>query len=555
MLNKKLMLLSFAAIMLPSISLAEPGTIKGRKPASLTILATRGDESVRTDASSESNFELTLPESSESTRLNIIDSTGSLGGTVVLAIKRGGRIYSVTSARAQKICRKASAVAITGLKVSDDKIVNVGQIKANDERYSLKRALPRKRLDTNATAEINNRCELLTGSDNPGLGTSDTARIRKSKREALGVTIKVGDDKDSDGDGLVEELDVDDDGDGVLDNYDSDTVSNPSAVRIFSNLKLSLENSVNVKALRNAGSVSETQIQTSIDSAMEGTTTLAIQVAGESGDTVELNCGALGYCSAEGTGQASVGGSFPGTVGNSTFDSDADGFGTIVEGGTGDFQLRTGATSSEIGAGDVMTEIVTPSVGDAYQVSGIINFVFNTTPAIKTAQVNSDTATTITYPAVAGNPGTTGNCLAAPSTGDVSLTLNVWRPERPAIAGAGETDFMDVGNSIITIDLPNAPAGGSGPGNCVRGYSESDDELSLATDGSGNQTLTDSAGDRLASTSNTVTFSINLTTCLNNPSAGSPVSWSAGQTLLVDVQFRNSSGDNAAQKICVTRST
>ena len=58
------------------------------------------------------------------------------------------------------------------------------------------------------------------------------------------------------------------------------------------------------------------------------------------GDAVELDCLGLSYCSAGGTGRALEGGAFPGD-----YDVDADGFGAIFRGTTGDFQLGVGATA------------------------------------------------------------------------------------------------------------------------------------------------------------------------------------------------------------------
>ncbi|MFN9960246.1 MAG: hypothetical protein ACK55I_44755, partial [bacterium] len=199
------------------------------------------------------------------------------------------------------------------------------------------------------------------------LGTG-TSRFSEAVRTFAGDTV------DSDGDGLVNALDIDDNNNGVIDNYDaaSSAPSATDAFRVFSNLKLELDQSLNLHA---TGSLPTA----SIDTALQSVQTLAIQVAGATSETTELDCGTLSYCSSGGTGQANNQ-PFPGTAGGA-FDSDSDGLGTITKGGTGDFQLQTKATSAAIGAGDTLIERVTAADGTERQIPGVLNFVFNSTPA------------------------------------------------------------------------------------------------------------------------------------------------------------------------------
>lgn len=165
--------------------------------------------------------------------------------------------------------------------------------------------------------------------------------------------------KDADDDGLVDAVDADNDDDGVLDNYDSQGndrgPAGPTAVRsfyVFSNLKVEIDQTLNV----NVGPVSTAQV----DDLLEGHQTLAIGVPGDTsaGETTELDCAALTYCAAGGTGMAMGSGPFPGAAGGPS-DPDSDGLGTITKGPTGDFQLQTMATSGEIRGGDTFIERVT----------------------------------------------------------------------------------------------------------------------------------------------------------------------------------------------------
>lgn len=351
---------------------------------------------------------------------------------------------------------------------------------------------------------------------------------------------------DKDYDGLSDPIDADDDGDGTLDNYDSDesTTASATSFNLFSNLKLSIDQSINFQTT----GLSTTQI----DTAMQSVQTLAIQVAGSGSSAVELDCGSLGYCSSGGTGRTVVGfNNFPGTAGG-TYDSDSDGLGTITSGPTGDFQLQTGAKSSTISAGDVLMERVTTS-GVETIIPGMLNFVFASNPAIKSVKVNSDTAQNVDY-TVTPKLGSSSNCISVPNSGTVALTLVGYRPQRPGVSTAGEGAYVDIGGSLVTIDIPNGASvsgtGGSGPGNCrAASYTPASGETNLVADANG---LKDNFADTDTSASNTYSFVIDVTDCMTNAPSG-PFSWNAGEKLFVDLQFRSSQGDNAAQKICLQR--
>ena len=131
------------------------------------------------------------------------------------------------------------------------------------------------------------------------------------------------------------------------------------------------------------------------------------------------------------------------------------------------------------------------------------------------------------------------------------LKVSGWRPQRAGVSGAGEATYVDLGNSKITIDIPNGPTPGGpaqGPGNCVASaYSESDTNLSVSADG-----LQDSKGDIDADASNTYEFTLDVNSCLASSPSGA-ISWDPGQSLSLDLQFRSRDGDNAAQKICLRR--
>ncbi|MBX7145416.1 MAG: hypothetical protein K1X79_13280 [Oligoflexia bacterium] len=540
-----LLVLSFS---LPAFAASK---VKGKAYSGTAAIVTCNGKSAREESGIGGSFNLSTPCSSGAVRVHLIDKTNSsYEGPFLAAVRKGSKYYSVPVARLLQICKSSAAVGITAFKRKSG-TTDLGTLKvltntSGAKTYYSQRSFGKSELSTSSTADLDAKCRF--GSP---LGTTALAKLRKVKKQKLGILI--GNSEDLDGDGRENSFDPDDDGDGVGDAFETGAPTLTStSVRLFSNLKPDLSNSVNVAAYRQAGQ-NETDIASAIDTLMSQHTTLAIPVLGDVGTTTELNCTGLNYCSADGTGTVQGAGNFPGSVGDATYDPDSDGFGTITAGGTGDFQLQTGANSSEIKGGDVITEIVTDSSNKETTYSGILNFTYNTSPAVTQVVVGSDAPITISYPVTGGSIGTSGNPISVPNSGDVTVTLTVLRPERAAYEGTTENDYHMVGHSLITIDLPNAPGGGSGVGNCVSGYATSDAALSLDTSGA-EDTLTDTADDAPTSASNTVTFSINLTDCLANPRSGTGAqTWAAGQSLSVDVQFRNSAGDNAAQKLYFQR--
>jgi hypothetical protein len=266
-----------------------------------------------------------------------------------------------------------------------------------------------------------------------------------------------------------------------------------------------------------------------IDAALATSASLAIQVP--AGDSVELDCLGLSYCAAGGTGASVVDGPrltlnpFPGTA-----DGDGDGMGTITAGPTGDFQLRPGATSAELGSGDGFIHRVTTG-GTEIAVPGILNYVFSTTPAIVSYAVDGGASGSLSYPPAAGSPGTRPNPIAVPASGDVHLHLTFWRPQRRPITGAGETGWMDIGGLTYTLDVPNGPGTPSrGPGDCPGA-------------------LLDSAADLPADPAHQLTLDVDVTACL----AGAGLTWTSGQTLNVGLTARSTHNDNAAENLILVR--
>ncbi|MCB0329965.1 MAG: hypothetical protein KDD70_09885 [Bdellovibrionales bacterium] len=464
--------------------------------------------------------------------------------TARLYIRSGGQIVAaiVGPVCTKKGCKSRNvALAAKRKRIRVGKDKGDGVLVAKGTVAQLKKAFDKS---------VRERRSVIVSS----IGSAGLASVVTTALSALDLKNLAIEELDSDNDGLVDLVDADDDGDGILDNYDPDaskpgpvTGSTQTEFPVFSNFKLGMEQTINLHA---TGIDDET-----LDTRLANTQTLAIGVAGETGETTELDCGTLSYCSSGGTGtKVDDMSDFPGTAGGAN-DADSDGLGEITKGMTGDFQLMTGASAGDISGGDTFIQRISNGTTERLA-TGMLNFVFNSTPAIKTLAVNSGTAQSIDY---AATPilGSNSNCFIAPPTGDVSVTIEGWRPQRPGETDAGEAEYVDLGNSLITADIPNAPCTlsgmggcmGMGPGNCASSsYTTSDPNLSVVTDG-----VQDNRGDVDADATNTYALTLNLTNCLATANSGA-IAWNLGETLFVDFQFRSAFGDNAAQKFCIIRS-
>jgi hypothetical protein len=524
---KKLPFIVLLALITTSNALAAQKPIKGtlnKLPSSGTkLLAISDDGKSTTVTLSKKSFSIIPPGASA--RLYLLKS-GKITGQIVLSKCKG-------SSRTPTACSKTQVY--TSFRAGK----NLGTISKSGLVYLVKAVSLGSVIASTKTTAKN---FIPVGLATNGLPSSQVART------ALGVTALATTPTDVDKDGLVEALDIDDNGNGIIDNYDSVGVTQPeNSFRVFSNLKLDMDASINLHA---------TGLSTErVDAALRSVQTLAIAVAGGTGETTELDCGGLTYCSSGGTGEAppNNGSSFPGTAGG-TFDPDGDGFGTITKGATGDFQLATKAASSAISGGDTFIERVTSADGTERRIPGTLNFVFTSTPALKTIAINADAAQTIDYSVSVNRLGAINNCLSVPSSGPVSVTMVGWRPQRPGVSSAGESTHVDIGNSKITIDIPNAPTttgaggGAAGPGNCAVGtYLESDANLSMGGDG-----LQDNKGDIAADAANTYQFTVDVTGCLA-AAPGGAIAWNPNEKLQLDLQFRSRDGDNSAQKFCLER--
>jgi hypothetical protein len=309
-----------------------------------------------------------------------------------------------------------------------------------------------------------------------------------------------------------------------------------------------------------------------------------------SGSLVELDCNGLSYCSPGGTGQAQlegepVGGGNSGCQGlnylcqvpfpSATVDP-SSGYGEIVgpnapadllgddANGGHEFSLVPGATSSQIGSGDVITEVVT-NAGTTTETPTTLDFVFSTVPAIASYSDTAGDSGAITYPDTSGL-GTGQNPIevAAGSNGDAVVTFKIWRPQRAGVPGAGEPALMDIGNLWYALDSASGPSQGqvgsaTAPQCSAASYSNLSPTLSLEGSGSGQDfapagdgSLVDSASDAPASAANTISFTVDITQCLTDHGTPFPV----GQPMQFDISANSqSSSDHANQTFWLERTS
>jgi hypothetical protein len=388
--------------------------------------------------------------------------------------------------------------------------------------------------------------------------------LGNGKNFGLVRSKKHGPAGDQDMDGVPDVLDIDANGNLILNNTDRSShrrahvaqdqpAPGPAQFSVFSQIGAPIDISLNA----NATGVSDAQI----DALVQGGTTPPYQPLGTflvftglpSGD-VQLDCGGLSYCSPGGTGltRAPGGPPDPSQAFPSCCDADNNGWGTMVGNpgpGGQEFDLYPKATSSQIKTGDTMIE----HMSDGSELPGALNFVFNTTPALVSWTDTAGEAGKVTYPVAAGGPGTRQNPIAvsAGKDGLVQLTMTFWRPQRRAIAGAGEGDgFIDIGHLSWEARLV-----GNGPNSvvdCQNGLSTTDPNLTPTGD-TNLASLTDGANDAPADPKNTLTYTLNFNACLDGTNNKGGLTFARGDTIQLEIVARSPvGGDNSAQQVYFT---
>ncbi len=506
-----------AALCGPAVALAKPAAITGKlsKPGYTVIALGYNGKAVSSNARS---FRL-VPRDTKVT-LQLRNARGKYAGQVVV----GGKGSSV----------------IVGVKAG----AKLGTIKI---RSGYGRAAKAKGVDKRRTAQARKGVPLGNGR-NFGL-------VRSKKHATAGAG------RDGDLDGVPDALDVDSNGNLVLNNEEAAGRSARAAqtengFQLFSQIGAPLERSLNA----NGGGVTDA----AIDALVQGSTSpptfqpigVFLDFSIVPGDQIELDCGGLSYCSKGGTGRERTPGGFdPGPSFPDCCDQDGDGFGTMTgtpgPNGQQEMQIYPLATAAQINSGDVLIERST-SNGVETDTPSTLNFVFNTTPALISWTSSGGQSGSVTYPA---NPNTPGTGLSPfpvgpGSDGNIAVTMTLWRPQRRAIAGAGEgSGFIDIGHLLWSSRLIQQGAQGGQVIDCPTGYSTTDPNLSAAPS-SPIGGLVDQSADALANPANTLTYTLNLTACLTSKG----VAWNVGDPIQMEIVARSQTGgDNSAQQVFFKR--
>ena len=353
---------------------------------------------------------------------------------------------------------------------------------------------------------------------------------------------------DPDFDGIPDPLDIDDNGNLVLDSAErpggaSAAQDGRDGFELFTGLPLQLEYTANA----NMPGSTDQQIEAALPSAGG----LLMQIL--PGDSTELDCGAspgLSYCTTGGTGKvfqpggASGGGlPFPDCC-----DPDSDGFGTMqpLAGGPGEpsMVLTHGATTAQIGTGDVLIQRVTVG-GVESQFATALEFVFATVPALVSYSDTAGNGTSVPYPIAPGpapapgGPGTQGNAfpIAAGPTGEVVLTLTFWRPQRRPIPPetGGWIDIGGLTYGVVVNHVGAAPPGGTDVHRpCPQGSLSNTDSQLTPSPLAPVPGLLDLTPDTPTNQGNVLTYTLNLTQCLT--ALGAPLN--SGDDLSVQFSAR-----------------
>ena len=480
----------------PAAAAAKPITGKLSKPG-YTVIALAANGKAKPVRAGRDRFKLRAP--AKSVTLHLRRSNGKYAGPVVMAVAQGGKR------------------AILGVRAG-----------ARLGRIAVRRGYARAR---RPRAEWLVEGRYSRARRGIPIGARRYGRVRSRKAHG-------GVPGDRDLDGIPDPLDIDDDGDRVLDNLDSSRrrarasqfFHASGAFFVASNLHKDLSTAANA----NAPGMSDAQLEAALPTWGEVT----IQML--PGDFAELDCGSpqsrtdptlggLVYCSKGGT--ARVVGVVDYSKPVSTWprfpeccdSDDGDGFGTFALGPTANapegervMTLRHGATSSQIGTGDVLIQRVT-TAGKETSYLATVQYVFSTMHTLVSYDDGQGNSETVSYPVGMNDPGTRENGfpVKAGPGGDVVLTLTLWRPQRRPIPPE-TAEWIDIGGMNYRAFLAD---GDPGTTTCDQSaYSTSDPNLSPTdtTIQAGGGGFNDLAGDQPASPGNTLTYRLNLSECLRS---------------------------------------
>lgn len=204
--------------------------------------------------------------------------------------------------------------------------------------------------------------------------------------------------------------------------------------------------------------------------------------------------------------------------------------------------------ADQLASGDCFVETV-PS-GTSY--AGTLNFVFLTTPAFCSYQFDTDASpTVISYDANGVAPvGMTSSSPIVVPSGASKVTLTFWRPQREAVPGeVGNAEgLIDIGgltySSQVSVAQPPSGPPDTGTHDPTGAYSNAIANGVPITTGPTTTGLLDPASDAPASSTSTITFTLDLSKCYSHWA-----SFVSGMTFTSGVGVETKYGDNTGRTL------
>ncbi len=451
--------------------------------------------------------------------LTLLDTSGRALGPLVLSVKKGAR---------------KAYLGFSGKLPTNAKLINLGKINLKSGY-----GLPAKKV---AAALLSKNSTLVANTDssgNPegaasgGISVTSLTRANKIRAQAEGEEGLSSPGSDSDADGIIDAIDPDVDGDGIVNIADPDFAGNDDAT--FSSLVLDSNASLNA----NIGSVTQEAIDTVIGGDYGFSIGFWFSLPTSSPITGgHVICADTNeYCNRS-TGTAVYGGvteSDPALQGQLWRNLNADGSG------------YPNLEFLSVNGGDAITAAISPRLGTSAVRPGdtyLLNFTgasggiqaskllvlspyMVTVPALKS--YTADSVTTVAdYSNRSTVVGTNSNPVVTDSSGLVTLTF--WRPQRLLYRSetpSSESDrYRDMGHLKYGVTVE----GGSRQFTCAGLYSgltggitETSGGLGtgdspFANEGAELFPLRDSSDDATPSSESTISFTVDLHTCLTRAS-------------------------------------
>ena len=513
-----LMLLSSAAHAAPS-RFTVSGKISGGAGYSVNLLAATGEVRTATaNARGAFSFRRVPASFAKGATLQLVGTDGSYYGPVVLKKARNKAYLHLSG----KLAEESSSIALGTITLKGG--------------YALLRTAPVAPVVNTRKVTVANAAGAPIGSGRSGLVS--TAAVRQAGTVGTLASLNPGDDLDRDG--VPNAFDVDDDGDTILDAFDETSASTTAANQPFTGLFLTFADTLNYN-------INPSLSRAAIDAVVGGTDKFSLTFFFSEFEGTNVNGGhvicpsPLTYC-APTTGTSIYGGiveSDPALRGLPwvSINTNGSGYPNLEQTSVGGRNVLVASVQPRVGTsqfrpGDVYRVAFTANGGAFSERTLSLPPYFVTVPAVKTHESGAGEVT-VDYSDPFAPGMSNGNPIDV--SGSSLLRVTFYRPQRLAISGAESGEYRDMGHlhygALVSGDSITSEF------TCAGLYSGLSSTLSedagalgtgnspFAQDGARLWPLTDSASDAEPNTASTMSFSVDLRTCLtragipNDPSA------------------------------------